>query len=201
MKRNGIIAFLMTMALSMGVNSIVFGQEVRRPQNFQRQRQAQPDVLFLTPEQEAEVLNYLKEMRPEQSEELLKWKDRRPEQYRRALSRAFREMRYVEDLKERDPELYKIVSQEKQLESQSQTLARQYRNTDDEKEKKRIEEDLMKLLDQVFDLRQMNYESEIERLEKRLAEAKERNVERLANKSEIVQRRLEELLELKSLKW
>ena len=201
MKRNGIIALFMTISLSMGVNGIVFGQETRRPQNLQRQRQTQPDVLFLTPEQEAEVLDYLKEMRPEQADELLKWKDRRPEQYRRALSRAFREMRYVQDMKERDPELYKIVSQEKQFDSQSQTLARQYRNTDDENEKKRIEDEVKKLLDKIFDLRQMNYEAEIERLEKRLAEAKENNAERLANKSEIVQRRLEELLSIKSLRW
>lgn len=200
MRRNHItIACVIMTFLFIGIE-LTFSQEARRTQRVTRQ--SQPDVLHMTPEQEAEVLKYLKEVRPEQYEELERLKERRPEQYRRLISRAFREIRYMEELKEKDPDRFKVLSQEKQLERETQKLARQYRNSNDDEEKEQLLEELTKLLEKSFDLRQMNREFEIERLEKRLAEAKTANTKRLENKEEIVRLRLSQMLgKRKEFEW
>lgn len=172
-----------------------------RPQLRQNPVVPQQEILFLTEEQESAVLDYMKEVRPDQVEGLLKLKVTRPNQYRRLLSRVFREMRYLEDVKKRDPERYEILSREKRLENDSRELARKYRETDDEAEKERIKKEMLDLLDQIFDLRQANREFEIERLEKRLAEAKENNRKRLENKDQIIEQRLAELLGARAWDW
>lgn len=176
------------------------GQERVRPQ--QQQRRQEREVLYLNPEQEEETLEYLKEFHPGRGGDLLLLKASRPERYWAFLSRAFREMRYLEDLKEKDPERYERVFQEKKLEREAWNLSRQYRQTEDDKEKARLKEELKSLLDQVFDFRQMNRQEEIEKLEKRLAELKENNQKRLANKDEIIQRRLKQMLgDEKGMEW
>lgn len=176
------------------------GQERVRPR--QQQPRREPEVLYLNPDQEEETLEYLKEFHPDQAGDLLLLKARRPERYWTVLSRAFREMRYLEGLKEKDPERYERVSREKKLEREAWNLSRKYRQTEDDNEKVRLREELKSLLDQVFDYRQMNRQEEIEKLEKRLAELKENNQRRLANKNEIVQRRLKQLLgDEKGMEW
>jgi len=176
------------------------GQERVRPRE-QRRRQ-EPEALYLNPDQEKEALEYLKEFHPGRGGDLLLLKASRPERYWTFLSRAFREMRYLEGLKEKDPERYERVSREKKLEREAWNLSRQYRQTEDDKVKARLKEELKNLLDQVFDFRQMNRQEEIEKLEKRLAELKENNQKRLANKEEIVQRRLKQILgDEKGMEW
>ena len=168
----------------------------------QAQRQVQAEVLHLTPEQEEEVLKYIQQAYPDRAERLIRWKDLRPEAYKNALSRAFREMRFMEELKERNPERYARVSEEKLLESQSRELAQKYRQSDDDAEKEQLRKEMEDLLYKLFDYRQANRQDEIDRLEKRLAELKEATQERLENKTEIVERRLRELLgEQKGFEW
>lgn len=179
-------------------------QDKRRAGNVlrQAQRQAQPEVLYLTPEQEAEVLKYIQATYPDRAERLIKWKDLRPDDFKNALSKAFREMRFMEALKERNPERYARVSEEKLLESQSRELAQMYRQSDDDAEKERLRKEMEDLLNKLFDYRQVNRQDEMDRLEKKLAELKEANQERLENKSEIVERRLRELLgKQKGFEW
>ncbi len=152
------------------------------------------DTLYLTKEQEEEVIAYLRETRSEQAKRLLELKDRSPERYRSWLSRAFREKRYMDEMKERDPERYQVLVQEKQLESKSRSLASQYRETDNEAEKGQLKSELKTLLDRLFDLRQMNRETEIKNLEKRLDELRENLQQRLDNKPGIVEKRLMEMI-------
>ena len=164
--------------------------------------QAQPEILYLTPEQEEEVIAYLRDTRPDRVDNLLDLKGRRPGLYRSFLSRAYREMRYLNRLKEDDPERYEQVAQEKKFEEEARLLAKKYRESEDENERVRLREDLKVLLDKLFDYRQMNRQFEIEKLEKRLEELKDVNERRLANKEEIVGRRLDEMLGTKrELEW
>ena len=199
MRRVNVITYYVVFLLFIIVSVSVFAQE-RRPARRLQER-AKPEVLYLTPEQEAEVLEYIREAYPERAKNLELWKDLRPEQYRKGLSRAFREMRFMEALKEKDPDRYGRVAEEKRLERESRQLAQQYRKTEDEAEKTRLKGELQSLLYELFDYRQMNRKDEIERLEKRLAELREANQERLASKEEIVQRRLDALLGEKGMEW
>jgi hypothetical protein len=156
--------------------------------------QPQQDVLYLTPEQEREAIAYIREVYPDRLENLLAIKERRPLLYRRFLSRGYREMRHLEEMKEKDPERYDQRMEEKRLDEDARNLARQYRESDDESEKARLKDELKVLLDRIFDYRQRNRQFEIEKLERRLAELKETNQQRLDNKDEIVQRRLDQML-------
>ena len=164
--------------------------------------QAQPEILYLTPEQEEEVVAYLRKAHPDRVDNLVDLKAKRPGLYRSVLSTAYREMRYMERLKEDDPERYEQVAQEKKLEEDARQLAKNYRDAEDQNDKARLREELKALLDRLFDYRQMNRQFEIEKLEKRLEELKDVNERRLANKEEIVGRRLDELLGTKrELEW
>ena len=157
-------------------------------------KQPQQDVLYLTPEQEKEAIEYIRKVYPDRLENLLAIKERRPLLYRTFLSRGYREMRHLEELKEKDPERYDQRMQEKSLDEEARELARQYRESDDESEMARLRDELKALLDKIFDYRQQNRQFEIEKLEKRLAELRETNQKRLDNKNEIVQRRLDQML-------
>jgi len=172
----------------------------RRAQNLQRT--VQQEILYLTQEQEDEALKYIRETYTDRAERLIRWKDVRPEAYKNALSKAFREMRFMEELKERDPDRYARVMEEKRLESQSRELAAAYRQSDDDAERERLHKEMEDLLSKLFDYRQINRLDEIDRLEKKLEELKAANQERLDNKAEIVQRRLKELLgERRGFEW
>lgn len=170
----------------------VGGQQGRRPQRTSRVNE--PEMLRLTPEQEEETLAYVEKVQPDRVENLRRLKNRNPDNYWRFLSRAFREMRYLEDLKESDPERFERVSAERAIDRQVRDLARQYKNETDSAEKSSIEAEIKTLLDQQFEYRQTHRNEEIDRLEKKLAELKANNQERIDNKDEIIKRRLEELL-------
>ena len=179
------------------METMAFGQDRRQPRNMSKQ-----EILFLTPEQEAEVMAYVKSAHPEKLDQFMSLKDSKPMVYRRMLTRGYREMRLMTELKERDPERYSRVGEERKLESKSQALVRKMKATEDEEEKLRLRPEIERILNQVFDLRQSNRQMEIERLEKKLSELKENNQKRLASKEEILKRRLTELLgEEKGLEW
>ena len=137
-----------------------------------------PEVLYLNESQEAEVLEFIRESDPEHIEKLLVLKTERPEQYRRQLSLAYREMRELQRLKKNDPERYERVVKERELTRKSITLAREYREMNDEKKSKNLRSELQRVLSTLFDYRQMNRDDEIQRLENRLAELKKINDKR-----------------------
>ena len=187
------------LVIFIAIGNTVYGQT--RTTSQRARSVSNQDILFLTPEQESEVIEYIEEVHPEQLEQLLAVKDSRPMAYRRMLSKGYREMRLMKELKQRDPKRYDRVAEERTLDGNSRALARKFR-TAEGAGKERIREEVKKILDQIFDLRQANRVLEIERLEKKLEELKSNNLERLKNKDEILKRRLMALLgEDKGLEW
>ena len=159
------------------------------------------DLIDLTPEQEKDVLDYIRETHPEQYAEVQAIKENRPRLYKRALTRAFREMRFVQRIREEDPERYEQVLEERCLEQQSRELARKYRDAD-EADREKIKHELIELLHRLFDYRQLNRQSEILRLENRLAELKENLNQRKLEKEKIIENRLNQLIGAEpGLKW
>lgn len=185
---------------SMAILILLVPASVEAQQGRRPLPQAQQEVLYLTHEQEEDVIDYLREARPEQADELILLKDRRPAAYQKFLSRAYREMRYMEEVRRNDPERYEIMKQEKLLESQSRELAKGYRKATEE-EREGIRTELRSVLNRLFDLRQMNREFEIQRLEKRLEEARGNNRKRLENKESIIDLRMSELLKEGGMEW
>lgn len=201
MKRlNCYILLIIFVCLFMSIKHVAAQEQ--RPANRPVPTTPQQDILYLTPEQEADVIEYLKEYYPDNADRLSRLKELRPDTYREQLSRVYRQMRFLENLKETDPEQYERVSEERNLESKSNQLASQYKNTTDENEKEKIKTELEDLLYRLFDYRQINRIAEIERLEERLGQLKQDNQNRLDNKDQIVNNRLNEMLgETSGLEW
>jgi len=159
-------------------------------------------MIRMTPEDENKTLEYLKSFDQDLYEELLSIKDSRPEFFRRTLSRIYREMHYLKRLKEEDPDRYENVLEEKKLEKTTKDLAKKYRKSEDRSEKEKIKAELNELLYKLFEYRQMNRQYEINRLEERLQLLKEDMEERVNNKEEIIENRLDKLIgDNDSLKW
>ena len=186
------------------ISLVGYANAQNRPENL-RNRPARilPEVQKLTPEQEQIALDHVKATYPEEKyEKLLELKGSRDMLYHRLLVKAYREMQYLEQLKERDPEQYEAMQEKEKLEIEAKELVDQYKKTENESEKEELKSQITELLSKIFDIRQQNREKEIERLEERLAEAKADNKKRLENKKEIVAERLNELLgEEKWMQW
>ncbi len=162
----------------------------------------QPEVLYLTPEEEKDVIVYLREHYPERISEILQFKEKRPVLYRGTLSRAFREMRHMAEMQKEDPKRYEIMLEETKLDNQSRQIAREYREEKDSHQRDMLKEDLQKSLEKLFDYRQINRQAEIERLERKLEELKTQNRQRSEKKAEIVEQRLKELTQDdQNLEW
>jgi hypothetical protein len=73
-------------------------------------------------------------------------------------------------------------------------LVEDYWQTGDTLKKDELRRAIWKLLSKIFDYRQMNRQEEIEKLESKLKELKEANEQRLANKDEIVETKLNDML-------
>ncbi len=89
------------------------------------------------------------------------------------------------------------------MESESKKLARQIRNEDNSSEKDRMEGELETLLTDIFDRKQENMESRLQKKSERLDEEKAELAERKSNRSKMLEDRKAELLRSKSkkLRW
>lgn len=156
----------------------------------------------LTPEQEKETLEYLQKEFPEEAKRFENLKVMRPEVYHAALSKYYARLKIMQSIKQTDPERYEELVKERELDARSRDLARQYRASSDDTERKKISAELEQLLYQIFEYRQLNRKAEIERIEKKLEELKKENALRLENKDEMVKRQLAKLLGKQSeLEW
>lgn len=192
----GPVIFLIVLAFS----DAGFAQRQRNPRPAIPNR-GKADVLLLTPKQEKAVMEYCKNNYPDRLAEMENIKRTDPERYNRQLSRAFREMRFAEQLKTEDPKRYEQLKEEKRLENKSRILAKKYHETLDETEKTRIEIELKNVLEEAFKYRQMNRNAEIAQLEEKLKELREQNKERMENRDKIIELRLQELLGEQTLSW
>ena len=87
MKRlNCHILFTILICVFMGITSL-FSQEQRPAERSAAPSQPQQDVLYLTPEQETDVLQYLDEYYPNNIERLSRIEETNPDTYREQLSR------------------------------------------------------------------------------------------------------------------
>ena len=73
-------------------------------------------------------------------------------------------------------------------------LVEDYWQTGDTLKKDELRRAIWKHLNKIFDYRQMNRQEEIQKLENKLNELKELNEQRLANKDEIVEAKLNDML-------
>jgi len=174
--------------------SVLFSQqrEPRPPGN--RSHEILPKPARLTLEQEAAAIEYIRVHKPKLYELLQKIKLNKPQGYNETLQMAYRQMVRMEEMQQRDPEMYERVKLENKLDQDAQLLAQAIQKLEEADEIEAQKKELKQKLNELFDLRQENRLDEIRKLEQRIQELKENNAKRLANKELIVQRRMNELL-------
>ncbi|MGQ9576393.1 MAG: hypothetical protein ACUVUC_13850 [Thermoguttaceae bacterium] len=92
-----------------------------------------------------------------------------------------------------DPEMYKLLKEEADLDRRSLALAAQYRRAPAEG-REEIKKELSKLVDQHFDVRQKRRQLELKRLEEGLQRLRDAIEQRNKARKQIVEKRVIELL-------
>lgn len=156
----------------------------------------------LTEEERQQTLEFIQEFSPDRAEHLKKLEKRSPAEYNDILTKAYRQMTELTELKKTNPDIYADIIKRNKLESQSMDLAKQFRETEDTQKKEELKTQLQTMLAELFDLREKEKEREIKKLETQLNELKNMYQKRKENKTTIIEDRLKELLgEKEAMKW
>lgn len=149
---------------------------------------------------EKEVLEFVKEYAsPEQFAKICSTKT---PVYGRLLMHLMKQKMEMEMLKTTDPERYELRKQIIKSELKSHELTEKVKSAKDDVAKSKVKEELMPVLNELFDLREKDREFEVKRLEKEITKLKNLLIERKKHKSEIVKDHMEELLEEDEyMKW
>ena len=97
-----------------------------------------------------------------------------------------------ESLKTSDPELFKAMQEDFDLERQSRDQADQYRRAGKD-EKAKIKEKLVEIVNKHFEVRQQLRNLEVKRLDQQLKQLRDKIDQRTKNRKEIVEKRVIEL--------
>jgi len=157
---------------------------------------------LVTREQVEKFEKWIKTNDPDKYQEIQDLKSGRPEIYLRVVSEGIRHMNFLEMMKMKDPKTYQRLMKEMKLDSGMRKLAKEYRESEDEKRKKEIKSQLTQLLNQIFDIRSENRAHEVDRMAKKVEELKQMLKKRKENKNLIVERKLKEITgQMEGLEW
>jgi hypothetical protein len=99
----------------------------------------------------------------------------------------------MELLKTRDPELYKVMQEDRDLERQTRDQAEQYRRAGKDEQAK-IKEKLAEIVNKHFAVRQQLRTLEVKRLEQQVKQLRDKIEQREKNRKEVVAKRITELI-------
>jgi hypothetical protein len=148
----------------------------------------------VTEEDIADILAFLGENMPWARVELERVREAEPDHFRQACRHMRFEIAQLRQLKERDPEAFRKIIEEKQLKSRAQDLATKAREAADPAERDAFTAELRKVLDRLFDVELANREVQIRQLEQRLDSLKQELKDRAANREQVIKTRLEDAL-------
>jgi len=141
------------------------------------------------------ALEVLKDINPEVAERLGEWEDN-PQRIRMMLGRQMPRIQKLIQTKKSDPELYGLTVKDMKLGLECEKLSREFRDAGrdgDEGRADRIRGEVAELVDQHFDVRQQMREMELERMERRLAQARKQLEKRSKMRGELIEQRVTEL--------
>ena len=149
--------------------------------------------LSLSEEERAEIRKMMAEEFPDRFQEVLELEDSAPDLFGRHLGRMLPEIMRLRELKQNDPEAFEARVKEKRAEFRLRRLARQYQFAEDA-DRDRLETEIRKLVEELFDLRQKRAQSEIHHLEQRLDQLARRMEERENKRDQLVERQMQDIL-------
>ncbi|MGH7597099.1 MAG: hypothetical protein ACREOI_12150 [bacterium] len=156
----------------------------------------------LTPEMEKDAFEYIAKLNPRGVDELLEMKAINLREYTVRISKILRERYQLERLQKEDPTRFERESKLRELERQSHELGESYRKAQDEAARKMLRSNLASVITQLFDLREMNRQEEVKRMEAELKRLKDTLAQRQQNRMSIIERRIQQLTgEAGAMEW
>lgn len=175
------------------------------PQHIERQEA--PDAPGFAqekprPPSDEQIFDFLEKFDPARLQKLVHLEDVDPEEFHKVLKETRREFGRLMELKKRDPERFEQMMHERRMEQETGQLAHHYRNSKNAEEKEKIKKEIRERLEKLFDLRAVQKEAEIKRMEEELAKLKEKSKTRQDNRAKIIEQHQKELLgENDDMKW
>ncbi|MDX1682556.1 MAG: hypothetical protein R3336_05515 [Phycisphaeraceae bacterium] len=147
----------------------------------------------LTAEQRETILEILREVRPELARRIEETGDRTPEATRRVLARHAPWVRRLVQMKEKEPDRYKLWLEDLQLTRKTRDLGQQMVKATDA-DKPAAEKKLRDVLARQFEVRQAIRRYELKKLEDRLTQLREQLAERRQDRDKLIEQRLNQLV-------
>ena len=141
------------------------------------------------------AMEVLEDINPKLAERLKDTKDN-PERAQAMLRHLWPRIHKLMETKKSDPELYEWRVKDMKIGLECQKLQRQFQEASKGGDRDRVKEIRSQIAEKVeehFDVRQKMRELELERLERRLAEARKQLEKRAANRKELVEKRVGDL--------
>jgi hypothetical protein len=143
----------------------------------------------LTPEQEKEALDYLKQHRPEIHDEMIALRDRDPQQYRRSLRNVYS---FVSRLRKLPAEVGAAHDELQQARLALWRLARDYAKADTPERKRQLESSMREQADRQFRADQIIRRHRLSELEEQIRQLKNELDQRAKDGNSIIQETVEQ---------
>ncbi len=140
----------------------------------------------------AQAMQLLSEHAPEWHEKLENLRHRRPEQFERIIWRIVDELRPVFEMRDRQPEMARMVIEEFKLERRLRQTAQDYASAD-ETRKRSLDPQIEQLVREQVELRLQRRRSQLELMAKRLQQEQARLENDLKNVDAAVAKRIEQI--------
>jgi hypothetical protein len=150
----------------------------------------------LSPEHLAEAMDVLRRVDPEKAAQVQARLEQDPDGVSRELRKQFPRIERFLGLKKWDPGMFDLRVEDLRLHHRSNQVAKalqEARDRDDHAAERAHADELERVVTEHFDVRQRIREREIEHLEKRIAQLREQLEQRDDEKSELIERRTQEL--------
>lgn len=150
----------------------------------------------LSDQEISERLDLLREIDPDLADRMGRWREKSPERVSDMLRSHWR-LSHMIELKSRDPQLYELRIKDLRLNKEAIELAdrvRKHRADNNADEAKKAEQELLAKVRAHFEVRQQVRQRELEALEKKLDEMRQRLVERQQAQDRLIEERVEVLL-------
>lgn len=161
-----------------------------------------PENFVLTPELEKEALDYLAQTSPSEAQDLPRFKLADQRRYTMRLKAVLDEKMRLQAWQKDDPARYEREMKIRDLERQSRELSENYHKSSDETARRTIRTNLNNVIAQLFDLREMNRQDEVKRMQADLKRLVETLEQRQKNRAGIIERRIQQLTgEVGAMEW
>ncbi|MCX5658441.1 MAG: hypothetical protein NTW19_01810 [Planctomycetota bacterium] len=150
----------------------------------------------LSPEQMKEAIAILHEIDPAKAQRLEAWLKTNPDAAKGVVMPAMPKLMQLGFLKRHNPEMYQLRLADMKLTSDTEELAKQYKQASEAKDPKAagLQTQMRAKLVEHFTLRQKIQEAELAALEKRIAELRELIAARKTSQDQLIQDRFDELI-------